>query len=88
MGCSELSLLYCVSRLRSLMHVSALKATKCDRNQNLFPVAEIFLCGYKGVLYNLWFKTARRNQELKCLHGLVIDELLLSSKSLRHIIQP
>ena len=57
MGCSDQILPDCDTRLGSLMPVSV-KATKYNQNQNLFPVAEIFPCGFEGFLYRLRFKTA------------------------------
>ena len=47
MGCSDLILPDCDTRLGSLMPVSVLRLLY-DRNQNLFPVAEIFPCGFEG----------------------------------------
>ena len=64
MGCSELNLPVCDTRLRSLMPVSAFRATKYDKNQNLFPLVEIFPCGFEGFLYRLRSKTARHTQDL------------------------
>ena len=61
MGCSDLILPDCDARLGCLMPVSVFKATKYDQNQNLFPVAEIFPCGFQGFLYWLPFKMHTRS---------------------------
>ena len=62
MGCSDLILPDCDTRLGSLMPVS-FKATKYDQNQT-YSVAEIFPCGFEGFLHRLQFKTARCTQDL------------------------
>ena len=56
--------------------------TKYDQNK-LISLSELFPRGFEGSLYRLTFKTARCTQKLLLsgLNGLVLGELLLSSKS-------